>query len=105
MSSILAMVGRTLIAAALLGATLGALGSAGLFFWKNREMIPCATAGLDCDQEVAAPMTDATQRAVITSGLIGGGTSAVLAAFFVVPTALRLRRFARESDAEVASLS
>lgn len=93
------MVGRTLIAAALLGATLGALGSAGLFFWKNREMAPCATAGLDCEQEVAEPMTDATQRGVITSGVIGGLASMALATIFVVPPALRLRRVLRESDA------
>lgn len=84
---------RPLIAAAFLGATLGGLGSMGTFFWANREMSPCASAGLDgVEEAVAAPMTQNVRRGVWLWSGAGAAISVSIASIFVIPPLVRLRR-------------
>jgi len=82
-----------MLAAALLGATLGGLGAMGYFFWANREMCPCAPVGIDSvEQAVAVPMTDGVQRGVWIASIVGAVVSVGFAALWVVPPALRMHR-------------
>lgn len=97
MPSVLATVLRPLLAAAILGATLGAIGSVGFFFWQNREMCPCAPVGLSGEAStIAAPLTPAVRRGVWYSGGAGAGVGVVAAVIFLVPSALRMHRLSRE---------
>jgi hypothetical protein len=92
-------IGKTVVAAALVGALGGGLGSMGWFFWANREVSPCATAGLDgATVEAAVPLTPEVDERIVLAAGLGAAVAAVAAALFVVPPALRLRRVMRGGD-------
>jgi hypothetical protein len=91
---------RPLLAALVLGATLGGLGSVGAFFWDNREMSPCAEAGLiesdsDC---LTAAANDRRRRNIVVSTAAGAGLGLVVAIAWIIPPALRMRRFMRDES-------
>ena len=72
----------------LLFGALGSLGSYGYFFWKNREMCPCAATGLDGADgiEVAEPYSqDRITRRAVTFGAASAGAGFLLALIALAP--------------------
>ena len=80
---------------AILGVSLGGMGSYWYFFWENREMCPCAPAGLeggdDLNSAVVQPYSEVLMRnRVISFSFSGGLVGIVVGLFASVP---RVRRF------------
>jgi predicted anti-sigma-YlaC factor YlaD len=87
---------QSLVAAALLGATLGGMLSVGTFFWEHRDMSPCASVGLLDDS-----LSDSTRRSVgllpVTTwkwSAFGAAAATVLTLVSLGRAARRLRRMA-----------
>lgn len=86
---------KTLGLMAMLGGSLGWMGSYWYFFWENRDMCPCAPAGIeggdDLNSQVVQPYSDLIIRnRVISFSFSGGLLGIVVGLFASVP---RVRRF------------
>ena len=85
---------KSVLLMALLCGALGGMGAWGYFFFENREMCPCAPAGLE-DAEgltVAQPYSDdLMMRRALSFGGVGALIGVVIAALMVAPRASRLK--------------
>ncbi len=83
---------KPLLLAVLLFGALGWIASYGYFFWKNKEMSPCAAAGLEGAEtlEVAEPYSrDRIVKRATIFGVAAGGLGLLVGLIALCP---RLRR-------------
>jgi hypothetical protein len=67
---------KLLLLSALLFGALGGMASYGYFFWKNKEMCPCATAGIEGAEGIVVEEPYSHERIVrraTTFGLVSAG--------------------------------
>jgi hypothetical protein len=85
---------KSLFLMALLFGALGGMSAYGYFFWENREMCPCAPAGLEGAERLAVKQPYSAEL-MIRRSLSFGGIAALIgigvAVFLTVPRARRLR--------------
>ena len=83
---------KPLLLSAFLFGALGGMASYGYFFWKNKEMCPCAVTGLEGadDIEVAEPYSqDRIVKRAVQFGIGSGGIGLLIGLIALAP---RLRR-------------
>ena len=83
---------KPLLLATILFGALGGMASYGYFFWKNKEMCPCAAAGLEGAEgiEVAEPYSQ--ERIVTRAAQFGAASGALGLLIGLVALAPRMRR-------------
>ena len=85
---------KSLLLMAVLFGSLGGMGAYGYFFWENREMCPCAPAGIEGGDAIAVaqPYSDdlMAQRSLSFGG-VGALLGILIGIAVVAPRASRLR--------------
>jgi hypothetical protein len=92
---------KSLAILAVLGAALGGMGSYWYFFWENREMCPCAPAGLEGGEniKVVQPYSDELMKKRVAAFSFAGAFSGIsLALFLIAPRAKKLKDAMREME-------
>ncbi|MBN2802520.1 MAG: hypothetical protein JXR91_05465 [Deltaproteobacteria bacterium] len=78
---------------AILGASLGGMGSYWYFFWKNRDMCPCAPQGIEggegLEDAVAEPYSDVIMRKRVISFSLSGGMLGVAVSLLLITPKIR----------------
>ena len=83
---------KPLLLATILFGALGGMASYGYFFWKNKEMCPCAATGLEgaAEIEVAEPYSqDRIAARAVRFGVASGTIGLVIGLIALAP---RMRR-------------